>query len=254
MVVDEAQDLRAAHWTMLRAMVAPGQNDLFIAGDTYQRIYQHQVALGALGINIRGRSTRLTLSYRSTQQILASALRIIEPAAVSYDDLDDGIETIDGYRSVLRGPTPQIVTYPTWRQELIGPVTTLTEWRADIADPRGTIAVCAADHDHVTQIINALAAAGISYAELTKDGPKGDGDIHVGTMHHMKGLEYERVILAPVTNGIIPKKAPATAEPAHAARRERQDRSLLFMAATRAHDTLRITSHEPASPYLPTAQ
>jgi hypothetical protein len=34
-VVDEAQDLGAAHWKMLRAMVAPGHNDLFITGDAH---------------------------------------------------------------------------------------------------------------------------------------------------------------------------------------------------------------------------
>lgn len=252
-VVDEAQDLRAAHWTMLRAMVAPGPSDLFIAGDTYQRIYQHQVALGALGINIRGRSTRLTLSYRCTKQILAKAIQLVAPATGSYDDLDDGTETVDGYRSVLRGPIPKIITYPTWQKELVGLVDTLTDWRTEIADPHGTIAVCAADHDHVAQIINALATADISYAELTKDGPKGDGDIHVGTMHRMKGLEYERVILVAVTDGIIPKNAIVTSDPDRAALRERQDRSLLFVAATRARDTLHITTHPPASPYLPTA-
>ncbi|MGB3443131.1 MAG: UvrD-helicase domain-containing protein [Actinophytocola sp.] len=250
-VVDEAQDLRAAHWTMLRAMVAPGSNDMFIAGDTYQRIYQHQVALGALGINIRGRSTRLTLSYRSTRQILAKAIQIVAPAAITYDDLDDGTETIDGYRSVLRGEEPTIVRYPTWQDELAGLVTTLTVWRADADNARGTIAVCAADHDHVNQIINALSAAGISYAELTKDGPKGDGDIHVGTMHRMKGLEYERVILAAVTDGVIPKKSASSANSPDAARREHQDRSLLFVAATRARDTLHITTHPPESRYLP---
>lgn len=68
-VVDEAQDLSPAHWKMLRAMADPDlPNDMFIAGDTHQRIYDHQVALGALGINIRGRSSRLTLSYRTTRR------------------------------------------------------------------------------------------------------------------------------------------------------------------------------------------
>lgn len=69
-VIDEAQDLSAAHWKMLRAMVAPGPNDLFIAADTHQRIYDNYVSLSSLGIEIRGRSTRLTLTYRSTREIL----------------------------------------------------------------------------------------------------------------------------------------------------------------------------------------
>lgn len=77
-VVDEAQDLRPAHWKMLRAMVAPGPDDMFIAGDTYQRIYDQQVTLGTVGVNIRGRSSRLTLSYRTTKEILARAMRVVD--------------------------------------------------------------------------------------------------------------------------------------------------------------------------------
>ena len=76
-VVDEAQDLSPAHWMLLRAMVAPGPNDLFLAGDTHQRIYDNYVSLGSLGIEIRGRSSRLTLSYRSTHEILTAASRIL---------------------------------------------------------------------------------------------------------------------------------------------------------------------------------
>lgn len=62
-VVDEAQDLHAAHWKMLRAMVHDGaRNDIFCVDDTHQRIYDNVVSLGSLGINIRGRSARLTLN------------------------------------------------------------------------------------------------------------------------------------------------------------------------------------------------
>ena len=31
---------------------------MFLVGDTHQRIYDNQVTLGSLGINIRGRSVR----------------------------------------------------------------------------------------------------------------------------------------------------------------------------------------------------
>ena len=42
LVVDEAQDLTAIHWRMLRALVPAGPDDLFIAGDA------HQESTGAL--------------------------------------------------------------------------------------------------------------------------------------------------------------------------------------------------------------
>ncbi|AEY92245.1 putative DNA helicase [Streptomyces hygroscopicus subsp. jinggangensis 5008] len=74
-VVDEARDLAAAHWKMMRAMVAPGPDDIFLVGDTHQRIYDNRVTLGSLGVHIRGRFAKLTLSYRTTREILKSALR-----------------------------------------------------------------------------------------------------------------------------------------------------------------------------------
>ncbi|WP_030104958.1 UvrD-helicase domain-containing protein [Actinoalloteichus caeruleus] len=263
-VVDEAQDLRAAHWKMLRAMVPRRPNDLFIAGDTHQRIYDHQVTLGTVGINIRGRSTRLTLSYRTTREILARAIGVVDPRKVSYDNLDDGADTLDGYRSVLTGPTPDLVACQSWDDELVRLGAVLTSWRAEMStgdngvrrDPRGDVAVCVAERDMVSQVMHYLATqVGISCAELSKDGPKGDGEVHVGTMHRFKGLEYQKLAIVGVRDGVIPRTAVIERyrEEDHqrAAREERKARSLLFVAATRARDTLRISWHGKPSPYLP---
>lgn len=268
-VVDEAQDLRPAHWKMLRAMADPEQpNDMFIAGDAHQRIYDHQVALGALGVHIRGRAHRLTLSYRTTMEILAQALQVVEPKdpghKVSYDDLDDGTDTLSGYRSVLRGPTPTFIPYNTWDDELVGTAATLGTWREELStdgngaprDPSGRIAVCVADRNMVSQIMYYLETnAGITCAELTKDGPKGDGDIHVGTMHRFKGLEYQRLAIVGASDGIIPHTSIIeryrTKDPRRYEREQRKARSLLFVAATRARDALSISWHDRPSPYLP---
>jgi hypothetical protein len=82
------------------AMAARGPNDLLLTRDTYQRIYDNHVSLGSLGIEIRGRSTRLTLTYRSTHEILTAAERI--SGNEEWDDLDGGTETLAGYR--VRAP------------------------------------------------------------------------------------------------------------------------------------------------------
>lgn len=213
-VVDEAQDLRAAHWKMLRAMVPKSPNDLFIAGDTHQRIYDHQVTLGTVGIDIRGRSSRLTLSYRTTREILARAIRVVAPKKISYDNLDDGTDNLDGYRSVLHGPAPDLVACHSWDDELAQLAAVVKNWREEIStgdngtrrDPRGNLAVCVADRDMVSQVMHYLATkAEITCAELTKDGPKGDGDVHIGTMHRFKGLEYQRLAIVGARDGVIPR-------------------------------------------------
>jgi superfamily I DNA/RNA helicase len=141
---------------------------------------------------------------------------------------------------------------------------TLKDWRIAAAegvngtrqDLRGTIAVCVADRSTVGQVMNYLSTeAGMTCAELTKDGPDGDGEIHVGTMHRFKGLEYQRIAIVGVRDGIIPRTGAfdrlSKDDPRRQAREERKLRSLLFVAATRARDTLRVTWHGIPSRYLP---
>ena len=69
-LIDEAQDLHPSQWRLLRAAVAPGPDDLFIAADPHQRIYDNRVSLASLGISVRGQGRRLYLNYRTTQEIL----------------------------------------------------------------------------------------------------------------------------------------------------------------------------------------
>jgi superfamily I DNA and RNA helicase len=51
-IVDESQGLHPAQWRLLRAIVPPGPDDLFIVGDRHQRIYDNRVSLTSLGIPI----------------------------------------------------------------------------------------------------------------------------------------------------------------------------------------------------------
>ncbi|NLU75504.1 UvrD-helicase domain-containing protein [Streptomyces sp. HNM0575] len=262
-VVDEAQDLSPAHWKMLRAMVVPGSGDLFIAADTHQRIYDRQVTLSTVGISIRGRSSKLTLSYRTTQEILDQAAKVVGSA--TYDDLDDGTDTLDGYHSLLRGPAPELVACTDWTDEIIQLADVLKQWRAEITqpaedgtvrDPSGTMAVCVADGDMASRVAADLESKhGITTATLTKDGPQGGGEVHIGTMHRFKGLEYQKLAVVGASEGVLPRTALiesyAASDPKRYERELKKSRNQLFVAATRARDALRISWHGRPSPFLP---
>lgn len=246
-VVDEAQDLAAAHWKLLRAFVEEGPNDIFLVGDPHQRIYDNYVTLSSLGINVRGRSSRLTLSYRTTRQILGTALNLLD--GTTYDDLDGGSDTLAGYRSLLRGEPPILRGAATWadEQELI--VGQVKEW----VGAGATVAVCVPTRDMVTAIVERLGAAGIDTSEIGPDGPKRADSVHVGTMHRFKGLEYQNMAIGGVCDGVVPRAdIERLRNDIRRYERERQrERSLLFVAATRARDGLAITWHGRPSPFLP---
>ncbi|MFY1669017.1 UvrD-helicase domain-containing protein [Plantactinospora sp. WMMB334] len=247
-VVDEAQDLSAAHWKMLRAMVAAGPDDLFLTGDTHQRIYDNHVTLSSLGVNIRGRSARLTLSYRTTRQILAAALEIM--SGETYDDLDGGAEDLAGYRSLLRGGLPTFRGAASWHQERELIVEQVTAWGRP-AD--GSVAVAVPTREFAAEVASRLEADGIAAVEIGPDGPKRPDGVHVGTMHRFKGLEYQRMIIAGVGDGLVPRQAIGryrATDPRRYQRERQRDRSLLFVAATRARDELAVFWHGTPSPFL----
>ncbi|WP_327037994.1 UvrD-helicase domain-containing protein [Micromonospora maris] len=247
-VVDEAQDLSAAHWKMLRAMVASGPDDMFLTGDTHQRIYDNHVTLGSLGINIRGRSSRLTLSYRTTRQILADALQIMTGEV--YDDLDGGEEDLAGYRSLLRGERPSFRGAATWAQERDLIAEQVHAW----GDPTdGSVAVCVPTREFAADVLARLAADGLPAVEIGPDGPDQPDGVHIGTMHRFKGLEYQRMIIAGVSDGLIPRQAISRyrdTDPKRYQRERQRDRSLLFVAATRPRDELVVFWHGTPSPFL----
>ncbi|MFF7242335.1 UvrD-helicase domain-containing protein [Embleya sp. NPDC008237] len=247
-VVDEAQDLSPAHWKLLRAMVPVAPDDMFLVGDTHQRIYDNQVTLGSLGVNIRGRSARLTLSYRTTREILASALGLLD--GTHYDDLDGGSDTIEGYRSILHGERPTLHGATTWDQEREAIVDRVRAWD-DV--PREDVAICVPTNVMAAEVAQRLAERGIAATEITRDGPRGREGVHIGTMYRFKGLEYRRIIIAGVTEGLVPRSsvdAWAATDPSRHHRELQRARSLLFVAATRARDALAIMWHAEPSRFL----
>ncbi|MFR9724651.1 UvrD-helicase domain-containing protein [Streptomyces sp. MS19] len=247
-VVDEAQDLAAAHWKMLRAMVPHAPDDIFLVGDTHQRIYDNQVTLGSLGVNIRGRSARLTLSYRTTRQILGSALGLLE--GTGYDDLDGGDEELAGYRSVLNGPRPTLLGAAGWDEEVDVVIAQLDAWD-DVA--REAVAICVPTNEMADDVVFRLGRRGIAATKITSDGTRREEGVHVGTMYRFKGLEYRRMIIAGVSEGLVPRAsvdAWERTDPARHRRELQRARSLLFVAATRARDGLVITWNGEPSRFL----
>ncbi|WP_326611125.1 AAA family ATPase [Streptomyces scopuliridis] len=252
-VVDEAQDLHPAQWRVLRAAVPPGPDDLFITGDPYQRIYDSRVSLGSLGIPVVGRTSRLRVNYRSTEEILTWSTGIID--AVAVEDLSGtGTDSLAGYRSLLRGGKPHVGGHRREQAEVAALVERVEGWLAQGIRP-AEIAVCARFSVMLDRIADGLAAAGIPSVRI-KDNPGPDtGGVRLATMHAMKGLEFRCVAVLGVTASAVPfarEITPAEVDgPQHEADTLRE-RCLLFVACTRAREALHVSWSGAASGFLPT--
>lgn len=74
----------------------------------------------------------------------------------------------------------------------------------------------------------------------------------MATMHRVKGLEFNRLLLCGINRGVVPLNTPELYSKDVTVQRmfEARERSLLFVAATRAKMSVMVTSYGEASPYL----
>ncbi|MEW2074579.1 UvrD-helicase domain-containing protein [Streptomyces sp. NPDC013433] len=250
-VVDEAQDLHPAQWRVLRGAVAPGSDDLFITGDPHQRIYDSKVSLGSLGIAVTGRTHRLRLNYRSTEEILTWSTGLLGP--VTVEDLGgDGHDTLAGYRSLLHGRRPHTAGYGSGQEEVTALVARVQDWVAQGIRP-AEIGVCARFNVLLDKAYDKLAAAGVPVVRV-RDNPGADVDgVRLATMHAMKGLEFRCVAVLGVTAGALPFGREVTPASVDALQHESdllRERCLLFVACTRAREALAVSWSGTASPFL----
>ncbi|WP_422396027.1 UvrD-helicase domain-containing protein [Raineyella fluvialis] len=252
LLVDEGQDLSPAHWQLLRALVGEGPNDLFIAEDSHQRIYGHKLVLGQYGIRIVGRSQRLTLNYRTTAENLHFALGVLDGG--TYADLEDQPEETGRYHSSRRGPVPQVIACGSMNGELDTAANLIRGW-AEQAPQEGrgteTIAILVRDQYQRDRVVSGLGERGVNVRPVDREAVKPGPPVAM-TMHRAKGTEFSKVLLF----GMSEKSIPKIVRGADYSVDEKQDallreRSLLYVAASRARDELVVTWSGEASELLP---
>lgn len=247
-VVDETQDLRTADLRLLRALVPEGPADLFLVGDAHQRIYGHRASLGEVGINIRGRrSRRLKINYRTTEQIRDWAVALL--AGVDVDDLDEGKDSLKGYRSVRSGSRPTVEHFDSAQQESAAVVDQVRAWVKGGCRPEDVCLVARTNNALTKRYEGLLNEAGIPTMVITSSAQKLGPGVRLATMHRVKGLEFRFVLIASVQAGLVPIRKDHADD---LARRTHEDaeKSLLFVAATRARDELVITGYGARCPFF----
>ena len=247
-LVDEAQDFHAGHWRFLRACVEPGPNDIFLAEDSHQRIYGQRHVLSRFGISTRGgASRRLTLNYRTTEENLNYALGMLTGEWIDAEGEEDSVEH---YRSARKGPKPVLHRFETEGEEFEGIAKLIRHWQETNKDIR--IGILARSGPLTNRIVSALSEDGIQAVKTQNAELAAHETISVMTMHGAKGMEFTHVVLVGMGKDLIPMKYQleglGEAEKADAHQRER---SLLYVAASRARDELVLTTHSAPSEFLP---
>jgi len=246
-VIDETQDFHREDLKLIRKIVPAGQNDLFFVGDAHQRIYGKPVTLSHCGINIKGRSFKLKINYRTTEEIRNWSLRVLN--GEQLDDMDGGIDTDKDYKSLLHGMAPEIQKFPSLKEEkkfILDHIKSLLE----VTSAETICLTARTTRQLVDDYIPALISAQLDYVLLNIETSDNSGaGIRLATMHRIKGLEFHHVIVAGVNAGMLPleRSKASTLEPVDTIKKEK---CLFHVACTRARDTLTLTSYGVPSEFL----
>lgn len=223
-VVDETQDFGPQALKLLRAMIAQGPNDLFFVGDGHQRIYsRNRAAMSRCGIDIRGRSRKLYLNYRTTDEIRHQAVALLEGCEI--DDLDDGQDESKRYKSLSHGPQPEMRKTSGIEEAAQAATAFIQHWRSEQAEHE-SLSFCVVSNSEKSRdaLGQQLQAAGIASIPITAQSNHADARnvVHLATMHRAKGLEFDCVIIVAPESYLDPMEETAG------------QRRLLYVALTRA--------------------
>ena len=259
-VVDESQDFGNSAFRLIHTLsivrkvssaVEPVPDSLFLVGDAHQRIYNRRVTLSHCGINIRGRSSRLTINYRTTDAILKTAVSIME--GVSVDDLDKDKDSLARYHSLFYGPKPERKLFNSAEEMVSGAIA----WIEDVKKSEGMLysefCFVGRTNRQLTEWKEALESQGIAASQLTPDiEDTGDIDaVRIATAHRVKGLEFTGVVLMDADEYYFPLLAGQP--PANEWEEEQlltRERSLMHVAVSRAKRHLLLCSHRGWSEFL----
>ena len=231
-LVDEVQDFSLEALRLIRAISPQDPNapdPLCTVGDGHQRIYRTKIPMSRAGIDIRGRSRRLKINYRTSEQIRQFAQGILK--GVEIDDLDGGVVTTVGDHSAFKGPVPMVEKCKDEKAE----AEAIIAWVQMLMKDSGlaTHEICITPRN--PRIVTALSTANIATFELKpreEDPGSDESGVRMGTMKRIKGLEFRALAMACAKPDDPMNNLDAA---------DIRDRCERYVAATRAREHLLVT-------------
>lgn len=247
-IVDEAQDVSVAELRLLAALGGGRPNSLFFTGDLGQRIFQQPFSWKDLGVDIRGRSSRLRINYRTSHQIRSHADRLL---GTELSDVDGVTEERRGTISVFNGVAPVVALERNADAERERVTAWLRERTAEGLRPH-EMAIFVRSEAELPRAEAAARAAEMPLMVLSETMETKSGHLTIAIMHLAKGLEFRGVVVMACDEDILPlqKRVDAVADESDLEEVYQTERHLLYVACTRARDQLLVTGVAPGSEFL----
>jgi Nuclease-related domain/AAA domain/UvrD-like helicase C-terminal domain len=241
-IVDEVQDLTCVGLQLLHAFVGDKPDGLLVVGDGQQSVYPGGFTLSEAGVSVVGRATVLPRNYRNREAILRYAQAVV--AGDSFDDLDSAPER--GAREVqVERPGGNIheVNVPDPAAQEAALCAHLVDFHAGRDVRYGDMAVLVPTNAAAARWQHVLKKNGIPAISLKEYDGTTCAAVKVGTYHRVKGLDFAHVCI-PDRNR-FPRPRQESESPDAYRERAQLERRQMYVALTRARDSLWVGIREP---------
>lgn len=239
-IVDEAQDFGNSAFKLIRALAGREHtNDIFIAGDLNQKIYDFVTKLSDCGISVVGRSSaKLSINYRTTEETRKFAFKVLKGS------VEEGLEAseIDNVVSISHGAEPEIRECSTGEEEIRYILGKIKELKESGENP-DNICIAVRTNAEVKKYEEALSEEKVGRFVLIEkqEDARGFSGVRVATMHRIKGLEFDHVFIAGMSNDFLTKLKSRSKTQSSLERNIAKERCLLYVAITRAKKNVYIS-------------
>lgn len=238
-LVDESQDFGTLELALVRRLVSPAENDVFLCGDAAQQVSTKHQELSVAGIGVPGaRSTKLMLNYRNSRDVLEVAHEVLVDNLAEEMIHAKDFDVLDPQYANFSGPMPLLLSANDIGDQVFFAVRyAMQEVGAD-PSRKIVIAVCGRSGLELATLASLL-----DLPQLDDQVDVDAASVFLSDLESTKGFEFHTVIVLDCSDGAIPN--PLSPE------QERyRDLSRLYVAMTRAQCQLIIGFSGEPSPFL----
>jgi len=234
-LVDEAQDLDKAGLDLAWAMLKPDRDNFVMALDGAQRIHRRRMSWNPPDMTAQGRTTILGINYRNTRPILDLGRELLvglaqAPIKHHPDDMDVLAEP---YQAERNGLSPLLLACSDLRSEAEAISKKVRELLSGSASP-DQIAVLLGTEELRDDVMRLVPESFDTKPPPNRNKIFDRNDrVVVATLGLLKGLEFRHVIIGGANHIWVRSTSPETLT--------EDQRRLLYVAVTRATETLTIT-------------
>ncbi len=229
-LVDEVQDFGTLELKIVRKLVEPGENDLFLCGDIAQQVYNKQHKLRTAGITILPEGfLKVLKNYRNSREILEAAYVVFDKNVDKEKLNSEDFEVLNPEYANFSSPKPFLRVAQSVDEEFTSAYEYLKLTLDNFKKEKGCIAVCG-----MTAFDLVKVSEHYNIPLLSGNNDLNEGNIYLSDLEQTKGFEFDKVIVINCSSSIFPSKSLPKEE-------WHREISKLYVAMTRAKKELTIS-------------